>query len=122
MTTPDDLEQPGPSVSYEVLAALLCLSELRSRFRVALALVERFPDEQDWEAATRDPDFLESLTALADIVSDIRMDGIEYESATPNSVADAVTNHYGRAIESVEPIAETLGVAPSDLLSVLINA
>jgi hypothetical protein len=68
-----DDDDPGPSVSYETLAALLRLSELRSQFRVGMAMLDRFPEETDWEAATRAPDFLESLDALTEIVDDIRL-------------------------------------------------
>lgn len=112
-------EEDGPSVSYETLAALLILSELRSQFRVGLAVAQRFPDEASWTALTKEPELLESLDALGEIIRDIQMDSVE---PTAEAISGAVTNHYDRALEAIGPVASRLGVEDADLLAVLVNA
>lgn len=126
MTVPDEAfvtPDEGPLVSYEALAALLLLTNLRNQFRVGLALAQRFPDDDSWDQFGRDPEVLDSFNELGHIIDDIRAEALTDEiDVTPESVSQAVANHYDRAMEVVEPIAESLGVEPSELLSVLVNA
>lgn len=100
-------------------AMILDMQRARSTWLVGMALATKFPDEEDWEALLQDPDFLDTAESLAEVVDDVRtlsaMGGV-----TPEAVAEAVSQHHGRAIEAVEPLSERLGVDPNDLLSFLL--
>jgi len=88
---------------------------------VGAALVTKFPAEEDWWALVADPDYVESLNALAEVINDIRHDAKINEALDPEAVASAADNHHGRAVEAVQVVAERLEVPPEDLLNVLIT-
>ncbi len=111
-------EENTPSLTYEAMAALLHLSGLRSQFRIGLALMERFQTYEAFEAWTSQPEVIETMNCLAEIVNDITRN----LGSTPEDVATAVSHHYERLAEVVEPLAEDLQVDPEDLLNVLSNA
>jgi len=111
-----------PELSYAALAATLELSRLRSLMMVGAALVTKFPTDEDWWALTADLEYVESLNALAEVLNDIRQDAKVDQAMNPEAVAEAAENHYGRALEAIELVAERLEVPAEDLLNVLISA
>jgi hypothetical protein len=112
-----------PELSYAAVAAALELSRLRRQMRVALALLVRYPTEQAWTAALDDPVFVESLNAFAEVLNDIKHDtAVMVDATSPEAISDAVDRHHGRALESIEGVAEMLSLDPDDLLTVLIDA
>lgn len=111
-----------PELSYAALAATLELSRLRSLMLVGAALVTKFPTDEAWWGLLEDPDYIESLNALADVINDIRADVNVQDALTPESVATAADNHHGRAVEAIQLVADRLEIPPEDLLTVLISA
>jgi hypothetical protein len=109
-----------PALSYAAVAVTLELSRLRSSLRVGMALVQRFPQEDDWWALLDDPEIIDSLNALAEVVNDMRVDTAE--ATTAEEVAAGVAAHHDRAVEAVSLVAEVLGVPSEDLLAVLAEA
>lgn len=112
-------EESAPVLSPAALSMTLFLSQLRAQVIVGISLAQKFPVDDDWWALTQDEEYVESLNALAGIMNDVVSDA---DQLTPLEVARAAGNHYERAKESVELIAEFLGVAPADLLTVLSDA
>lgn len=110
-----------PQLTYAALAATMELSRLRSTLLVGTALVSRFPTEEDWWSLMSEPDFVESLNALAEVLNDIRTDTSVLDSPTPEDIAEAAERHHARASESVEVLADRLGVPVEDLLNVLVS-
>jgi hypothetical protein len=111
-----------PDLTYAALGLTLELSRLRSLLRVGTALVTKYGDEDAWWGLVSDPDYVESLNALAEVVNDIRKDAANFaDDPTPESVAQATSPHYDRALESIELVAERLGVPTEDLLNVLVS-
>lgn len=110
-----------PELTYAALAATMELSRLRSTLLVGTALVAQFPTEEAWVELSTDPEYIESLNALAQVLDDIKNDTMVMGSLTPEAVAEASDKHYARAIESVLLLAERLGVPPEDLVNVLIS-
>ena len=108
-------------LSAAAYAATLELSRLRSTLMVGAALVARFPTEESWEALVSDPEYIESLNALAEVLQDIQKDPGMIGGATEEAVAEATERHYGRAVETIDLLAERLQVPPEDLLNVLIH-
>jgi len=113
--------EEATDLTYAALAATMELTRLRSLMRVGIALVTRFPEEQDWWVVISEPEYVQSLNALAEVINDVRNDPAVMESPTPESVASAADRHYERAVESIEVVADRLGVPVDDLLSVLID-
>lgn len=111
-----------PELSYAALAATMELSHLRSTLLVGAALVTQFPTDEDWWALTTDPEYIESLNALAEVINDIRTDTLVTDSPSPELVADAADKHHARALEAIALVAERLQVPADDLLNVLISA
>ena len=112
-------EESAPVLSVPALSMTLFLSQLRAQVIVGVSLAEKFPTDAEWWALTQDEEYVASLNALAEIMNDVVTDSPEL---TPQEVAKAASNHYARAAESVELISEFLGVASSDLLTVLSDA
>jgi hypothetical protein len=110
-----------PQLTYAALAATMELSRLRSTLIVGAALARRFPTEDDWWGLVSDPEYIESLNALAEVVNDIKQDTQLLESVTPETVAEAADKHHARALEAVEVLAELIDVSPEDLLAVLLE-
>ena len=92
------------------------LSQLRAAVRVGLALAERFPTEEEWEAEMENPEVQENLQALAEVLTDVQLD---LDDADPNQVAQTVENHYLRSEEALLPLCERYLINPEDLLVVL---
>jgi hypothetical protein len=110
-----------PELSYAALAVTMELSRLRSTLMVGAALVAKFPTEEAWWGLLSDPEYVESLNALAEVLNDIKQDVEIDEAATPEAVATAAERHYARAAETIEVVAERLQVPTEDLLNVLIT-
>jgi hypothetical protein len=106
---------------YGSLALLLYLSRLRSEAIVGRALAETFPTEADWEGFTQDPNTVEELSAFADVVLDMRSGQVS-PSLTPQDVEAMAKPHLSRAMESVELMAEKLGIRTEDLIAALVTA
>lgn len=96
----------------EGFAFALKLSQLRSFYQVGMALSEAFPTEEAFSEYMQDPETIETLN----IVSEILDEATESE----DSEADALDKHRGRAIEALEPFAERIGANPDDLLVTLV--
>lgn len=111
-----------PQLTYAALAATMELSRLRSALLVGAALAEQFPTEEAWWGLVSDPEYVESLNALAEVLNDIKTDSQLLEAMTPESVAEAADKHHARAVEAIEVVADRLGVSPDDLLAVLLEA
>lgn len=111
-----------PQLTYAALAATLELSRVRSLFMVGAALVATFPIDEEWWKFVEDPETIESLNALALVVNDMRLDVQMQNAQTPEDVTDAAGSHHERAMETIELLAERIGVAPDDLLNVLASA
>lgn len=107
-------------VPYTTIAALLRLSKLRSEFLVGRALAERYPTEEEWEEALDDRELIEQLDSLGLVADDMRSH-LGLEEPTPESVQNAVGQHYQQAIESIQLFAEEIGTDVQDLLNVLVN-
>lgn len=114
-------ESSEPTLTYAALATTMELSRLRSAMMVGAALVSRFPTEEEWWALVSEPEYIESLNALAEVLNDIRTDANVLGSQTPEDVATAADRHHVRAAEAVELVAERLSVPVEDLLAVLID-
>ena len=111
-----------PDLSYAAIAATMELSRLRSAFIIGAALVAKYPTDEEWFRLVEDPIYVESLNDLAVVINEISQDSQLEDALTPETVALAASKHHGRALDSIALIADTLGVPPEDLLSVLINA
>lgn len=111
-----------PQLTYAALAATMELSRLRSTLLVGAALAARFPTDEDWWDLVSEPEYVESLNALAEVLNDIKKDSQVLEAITPESVAEAADKHHTRAVEAIEVVADRLGVSPDDLLAVLLEA
>lgn len=92
------------------------LSQLRAAVRVGLALAERFPTEEEWEAEMENPETQEHLQAAAEVLTDVQLD---LDESDPESVVETISNHYGRAEEALVPLCEHYGISREDLLVVL---
>jgi len=110
-----------PQLTYAALAATMELSRLRSTLLVGTALVSRFGTEEAWWDLVSDPEYVESLNALAEVLNDIRSDVTVLDSVTPEDVAEAADRHHERAIEAVQVVADKIGVPVEDLLNVLVS-
>jgi hypothetical protein len=97
-------------------ALALRLSQLRSAIRVGLALAEKFPTEDSWEAAMASPEFQETASALAEVLQDVQGD---LDVAPPDQVVETVLKHHERGLETLELFAEQLEVSADDILVVL---
>jgi hypothetical protein len=111
-----------PQLTYAALAATLELSRLRSQIIVATMLATQFPTEDAWWGLVSDPEYVECLNALAEVIADIRSDAAVAEGTTPESVAEAAERHHDRALEAIQIVAERLQVPTEDLLNVLISS
>ena len=112
-------EESAPVLSPAALAMTLFLSQLRAQVIVGVQLASKFPREEDWWALLKNEDYVGSLNSLAEIMNDVVVDS---EELTPQVVAAAASNHYNRATEAIEPVADMLEVGLEDLLAVLSNA
>lgn len=115
------MTEEQPTLTYAALAVTLELSRLRSTLLVGTALVSRFPEEEDWWGLTQEPEYVESVNSLAEVLSDIQADVSTDDGATPDAIAAAAERHHQRALEAVEVLAERLGVPAEDVLTVLIS-
>lgn len=126
MTTPDDAlieEHDGPELTYAAIACTLELSRIRSMMLVGMALVDKCPTEETWWGLLSDPEYIESLNALAEIINDMQVDANFFAASdTPDGTARAAENHHARAVEAVSVVADRLGIPPEDLISVLVHA
>lgn len=126
MTSPDEAlvgEDDGPELTYAAIACTLELSRLRSMMLVGMALVDKCPTEEAWWGLLSDPEYIESLNSLAEIINDMQLDANFYASAdTPDGTARAAEHHHERAIEAISVVADRLGIPPEDLISVLVHA
>lgn len=111
-------DETAPVLSSAALAITLYLSQLRSQVVVGLQLALKCPNDEEWWALLRDHEYVDSLNALAEVLNDVRFDAAEL---TPQEVARAASDHYGRALEALEPIADRLEVSTQDLLAVVTN-
>jgi hypothetical protein len=84
---------------------------------VGQRLAERFPMDAAWDAELDSLADSEDLQALAEVARDIR--GLVKDPSDPEQVAAVVTQHYDRALECVELVAERLGLEPRELLLTL---
>lgn len=103
-----------------VIALVLELSELRSRALVGQALAARFHSEADWLAFINSTAFVELVDEFAQCVADIRTTVAFGPVITPETVQQAIAQHYGRALDAVGELAVDLNVDGADLLAVLV--
>lgn len=94
------------------------MSQLRAAVRVGLALAEKFPTEEAWEAEMETPEVQENLQALAEVLSDVQID---LDTAESQEIVQAVENHYERAEEALLPLCERYGISREDMLVVLVG-
>lgn len=104
------------TASPEGFGLAMRLSQLRSAVRVGQALAQACPTEESWETIMADPELQETLSAVAEIVTDITR---ELETATPDTAIDTVLRHHTRGLEALEPLCELFQLDPEDLLVVL---
>lgn len=103
------------------IAVVLHLSWLRSAAKVGMALAVTYPGEDEWQAFLNAPELMETIDELAPVIADIRAAAELGTDLSPEQVQLAVEQHYGRALDAVEVLAERLGIAPADLLAVLVQ-
>jgi hypothetical protein len=116
-----DSPSNAPTLTYAAVALTLELSRLRSSLLVGLAMARKCPTEDAWTAMIEDPDYIESMNGVAEVFADIRKDYEFGDHQTPEAVTDVAERHYGRAVESVEYVAELLEVPTEDFLAVLVS-
>lgn len=105
-----------------LVAVVLELSQLRACFAVGRELWRNYPVESQWLAACNSQGFLELVDEFAQAVQDIR-DTVQFGPVlSPESVQEAVAQHYQRALDGVSDFAEAHGMDGENLLAVLVNA
>lgn len=108
MTTgPSEVEYTAPGFAFA-----LKVSQLRSFFRVGMALNEAFPTEEEFEQYMTDPETIETLNIVADLM--------DATVASKDQEPDALDKHHGLAVEALEPLAERLNIDGDDLLVILV--
>lgn len=98
----------------EGFAFALRLSQVRSFFRVGLALAEAFPTEKAWNDYMTADDTIETMNAVADIMN-------VAVTTTEDTPEDALDKHRGLAVEALEPFAEQVGLDADDMLVILVS-
>lgn len=105
-----------------VYQGILQLIAVRSLFLVGMALASKFPTEDDFHELLRSEDFIDAMSAFAEVKTDIALQSAVGEAVDRDAVAQAAADHQQRALEAVEVLSDRLGVAPEDLISVLLRA
>lgn len=113
-------EQQDAPVSPAVPALLLHLSYLRRSAIVGRALAEVFPTEADWLGAVNDPAFRTAVVRFAQVIDTVREQAVL--AAGAEDALELGAQHYDAAIEAVSELAERIGVAVDDLLTVALYA
>lgn len=109
----------APVPNEDVVRFTLHLMAVRSAVRMGIMLNEQFPDEESFMAFLNAPDTVEGLTAFAEARDDIALLAMREDEA---ALAQAIRQHHPRALESVELLAEQIGVVPEDVVSFLLRA
>lgn len=107
---------PSDDVLYSPagFAFALRVSQVRSFFRVGLAVSEAFPTEEAWTAYMNEADTIETMNAVAEIMSLT----VTELGDTPE---DSLDKYKGLAVEALEPFGERIGADPDDLLVIIVS-
>jgi hypothetical protein len=112
--------EPNSQAGSGVLALLSQLSQARTQAVVSAGLAQRFPTEQDWQAALDDPAFLllleEFAAALFQAQADLPVETLGVSPDTPG--LDEV---YERTLVATYELAAYVGVPAEDLLLYLLS-
>lgn len=115
----DAVVSSSPGDLDALYEAALRLIEARSLYLVGMALSAKFPTEAEFMAFLGSPDFIDAIQSFAEIRTDILLQGRFGEQTA--ELEDAISAHAYRAAESLEVLADLLGLAPEDIVSVLVK-
>jgi hypothetical protein len=105
---------------HAITATGLQLSWVRALFIVGKALAEKYPNEDDWLEFLDSDEFKFAVEDFSQYIADIN-DAVDVPNASPTDVAEAVSQHFLRAREAVEELAEKLDVKPEELMSIFVR-
>ncbi len=112
---------PTPAEANPSYIALgLHFWQLRSQYRLAKALEERFPDADTWEAVWTDPLWKEIIASVGEAMDLMRNSGLGQTTDDPR-LKELLEEQYAEALSAVHPLADLLGLAPDDVLSALVQ-
>jgi hypothetical protein len=115
-------DDSGATPSDEVARLVLHLMAIRSAVRVGFALNEQFDTEESFTDFLNSAETLDGLQEFVNAERDIALLAMTDAGTDTRALADAVRQHHGRALESVDLLAEAVGVQPEDLFSFLLRA
>lgn len=113
-----EISGPDPLSTIELFNAM---SEARTMGILTNALAMQFPTEAEWTAFTNDPDVVECIENFTEVIRDMRATLPQVGNLfTTEQLQEAVTEHYSRALDEIESLAEKIGVEPEVLLHFLL--
>lgn len=110
------LGSEDPTGAFEVILELL---RARSLVRVGLALLARFPTEEDQQRVFEESEFLAAAARFGAVRTTLRD---AQQSADAAALVAATGQTYPQAIEAVAVLADRLGCEAEDLVSVMLGA